>query len=512
MSNSEDIEARLCAYIEGELDGPARAEIERHLRANPAHQKLIDDLIRTRAMVRSLPRAQAPADVAEQFLGQLERTELLGSENDDVATVVGRINRWAQIRAIAAVLLLTGALAGLIYLALPPGANRDPKAVVLGSEPGPMVDGSAAPSPESSRDTFAEMPARSRVAAPPGDAGGPVGLSVPSEPAPKMADAELARESAATGEAPPTPQPALAAVPPPRLDVQNPETASAGAASPARPDKPFAETPDDTPQVATDPFAAGQPAWPAPVLVVEAKTPQDAAREVEAYLSRNQLRWHDVAGVPPTPMSHSQVGGTLFSRALNPAVQVALRAAEGQTTQGGVAATPSTSPPGAIQAQKAPAEVASGIARSRGFDASAEAEQQVLLARDMTASQVLELNALLNEDATAKQRRARVLNLPESSSSGHSGLQTEAAKERLPQPQPERVSRGLPGWLIPRPVQVEPADSDRLRVKNSGLPDVLIIVRRQDSERRSPTTEPAGPATAPAMLTPASQPANSAAR
>ena len=42
MSDSqENIEARLCDYIEGELDSAGRAEIEQHLDATPEHRELI---------------------------------------------------------------------------------------------------------------------------------------------------------------------------------------------------------------------------------------------------------------------------------------------------------------------------------------------------------------------------------------------------------------------------------------------------------------------------------------
>ena len=39
--NSENIEARLCAYVEGDLDEQGRVEIERHLEAHPNHRRLL---------------------------------------------------------------------------------------------------------------------------------------------------------------------------------------------------------------------------------------------------------------------------------------------------------------------------------------------------------------------------------------------------------------------------------------------------------------------------------------
>ena len=44
MANTENIEAKLCAYVDGELDEAGRAEIEAHLAANVQHRQLIEEL------------------------------------------------------------------------------------------------------------------------------------------------------------------------------------------------------------------------------------------------------------------------------------------------------------------------------------------------------------------------------------------------------------------------------------------------------------------------------------
>src|SRR5437762_1407777 len=54
--SSEQIEAKLCAYLEGELDEQGRAEIEKHLAGNPAHRKLLAEVAGTRDLLRALPR------------------------------------------------------------------------------------------------------------------------------------------------------------------------------------------------------------------------------------------------------------------------------------------------------------------------------------------------------------------------------------------------------------------------------------------------------------------------
>ena len=59
MANTENIEAKLCAYIDGDLDAQGRAEIEKHLAANPQHRGLIEQLSKQRDLLRQLPREEA---------------------------------------------------------------------------------------------------------------------------------------------------------------------------------------------------------------------------------------------------------------------------------------------------------------------------------------------------------------------------------------------------------------------------------------------------------------------
>src|SRR5690348_8745682 len=107
MARTEDIEAKLAAYVDGELDEVGRAEIEKHLTTNPQHAQLIRELTQQRQFVRDLPRELAPADVSEQINAQLERAALLGSDVDDEMHAGSlRIDRWQQFRAIAAVIVL----------------------------------------------------------------------------------------------------------------------------------------------------------------------------------------------------------------------------------------------------------------------------------------------------------------------------------------------------------------------------------------------------------------------
>jgi hypothetical protein len=115
----ENIEAMLCGYIEGDLDDAARAQIERHLQENPQHRKLIDDLLATRELVKSLPRVRAPMDVGDSLRGQVERSILL---DDSAASAAPRetVSRLPHFMAIAAIFLLCAALFLILYKALGP--------------------------------------------------------------------------------------------------------------------------------------------------------------------------------------------------------------------------------------------------------------------------------------------------------------------------------------------------------------------------------------------------------
>jgi hypothetical protein len=122
MSNSQDIEARLCDYIEGELSDAQRAEIQRHLDAHPEHRQMIEELMRTRNLLRDLPRAKAPAELNEGLHGQLERAMLLGDDLD--ASTASTARRVSHMALIAATLFLAIGLAGAIYAVLRATSNR----------------------------------------------------------------------------------------------------------------------------------------------------------------------------------------------------------------------------------------------------------------------------------------------------------------------------------------------------------------------------------------------------
>src|SRR5439155_24183600 len=110
MANTENIEAKLCAYVDGALDAAGRAEIEAHLAANPQHRQLMAELSDQRSLLRDLPHAKAPQDLLESVQTQLERSVLLppvGDDSDAAAAdrrthIAGRIGPWQQFFGAAA--------------------------------------------------------------------------------------------------------------------------------------------------------------------------------------------------------------------------------------------------------------------------------------------------------------------------------------------------------------------------------------------------------------------------
>ena len=129
----EQIEARLAAYIDGTLPAAQRAEIENYLKANPAHAKLISELVSLKTAVGGLPREKAPAEVLDALQSQIERHALLDADEDG-DTPSMRITRWPAFGSAAAVLLLAAGLGLLVYQVLPkPKADL---AILASTRPG----------------------------------------------------------------------------------------------------------------------------------------------------------------------------------------------------------------------------------------------------------------------------------------------------------------------------------------------------------------------------------------
>jgi hypothetical protein len=150
--NQEIIEAKLCAFIDGELDAEVRVEIEKHLEANPQHRRLLESLKATRDLIKWLPREAAPPEVAETLNGQLERSVLLDSDGDFL-----RPSIWPRILAAAAIVALTAGLGLAVYYTLPK-SQKSATPYAFHNGEGPGSTGSESPGGEADRSE--EYPAR----------------------------------------------------------------------------------------------------------------------------------------------------------------------------------------------------------------------------------------------------------------------------------------------------------------------------------------------------------------
>ena len=198
-SQERATEAKLCDYLEGDLDAAGRAEIERHLAASPRHRQLVADLRRQRAALRDLPTPAAPPEVAEAVLGQVERSALLDAGRHDFAGSTVSI-RWTRVLAVAAVALLAVGLT-IAAIELLPGKTQT-STVALSEKLERPEPASAAPEPTTARD----KPRARDLPAAPGAGGGDAsavvraaavpperGLSDAITPLPPVAEAGTAR-------------------------------------------------------------------------------------------------------------------------------------------------------------------------------------------------------------------------------------------------------------------------------------------------------------------------------
>ncbi len=196
MANTEQIEAKLCAYVDGELDAAGRAEIEAHLQANPQHRQLLEELKAQRDLIKGLPRASAPEDLFDSFQTQLERSVLLDHRDEEPPAIAGRINRRSQWIAIAAVLAMAIGLAAVIYLVVLPrhqpggdyaaitrSVNQATQPATVESETTPLA------TPTTSMTIAAATPAPAPQAPMPATPAPPTAPATPAAPAPFAAAA-----------------------------------------------------------------------------------------------------------------------------------------------------------------------------------------------------------------------------------------------------------------------------------------------------------------------------------
>ena len=438
--NQEIIESKLCAYIDGELDPEGRAEIEKHLEANPQHRRLLESLKATRDLLRWLPREPAPPELAESLNGQLERSVLLDYDGESL-----RPRIVPRVLAAAAIVILTAGLAAAVYFALPKSRrNATPIAMNTGTEQLKQADSAGSPGPTAAaRDTEreGEAPYLGKAGAAPMRG---VQASESADQAKPEADPELehiAREVAANSDT---------------------IVAAANGLSNAATD--------------TAPPAMSN----AVVMLVRADKPDAAQKELTDYLTTNQIQWR------PADLSQGAQGTggqerELTMRSANTLSDVAAeqpaqrqfveaRADRAATTQP-AAQTPVAGQPNLAVSQPIPGPE-QGIA-SRGI-ANAQigrnARSNNLFVARMSRSQAEALSTVMNRQG---QQEAQVQDVPP----GVSRLSVNASLEE-----------GLSGAA-----STQPASEGRYASANS--PRRAMLSKAGDQQLRptmAPTTRPTG--------------------
>src|SRR5688500_3471504 len=110
----DQIEAKLAAYVDGQLPPEDVADLERHLAANSGQRRVVEQMMQARKWVATLPRVRAPADLLEAIDPSLERSALFAESNVP--------SRWStllspQVLALAAtVALVVTLLAAMVWL------------------------------------------------------------------------------------------------------------------------------------------------------------------------------------------------------------------------------------------------------------------------------------------------------------------------------------------------------------------------------------------------------------
>ncbi len=124
QSYDEDLAAILSGYLDGQLSPTERTQVEVRLVEDPEARALLEELRQVAQMVHSLPHSSAPADLADEVMQQLERDALLGI-SDTPEEAAGRTHlRFRRFAAAAAILVLAGAVATIVYSVLSKSPNQ----------------------------------------------------------------------------------------------------------------------------------------------------------------------------------------------------------------------------------------------------------------------------------------------------------------------------------------------------------------------------------------------------
>ncbi|MHC4460787.1 MAG: anti-sigma factor family protein [Planctomycetota bacterium] len=128
----QNIEELLNSFVDGELTRREANEVERLIADDAQIAQQLRELQKSKVLVGSLPRAEAPAEMAEEIKASLRRRTLLGQRAERFDERAGARHLLARkVLAAAAMIGLVAILAGVVYTIVAPEAGYKPSGGAL---------------------------------------------------------------------------------------------------------------------------------------------------------------------------------------------------------------------------------------------------------------------------------------------------------------------------------------------------------------------------------------------
>ncbi len=117
----QNIEELLNSFIDGELTEREANEVERLIADDARIAQRLRELQKSKMLVGSLPRSEAPAEMADEIKASLERMTLFGQQAERFDERAGARHLLVRkVLAAAAMIVLVAILAGVVYTIFAP--------------------------------------------------------------------------------------------------------------------------------------------------------------------------------------------------------------------------------------------------------------------------------------------------------------------------------------------------------------------------------------------------------
>lgn len=114
-TNSQELEMLLGAYRDGELTTTQQKKVELYLAENPQGKVLLADINATAKTLSNMPIVKAPQSMAENIMFELERDELVGTD-DALAALAGQKQlRIRRLVMVATLMIMFGVISYLAF-------------------------------------------------------------------------------------------------------------------------------------------------------------------------------------------------------------------------------------------------------------------------------------------------------------------------------------------------------------------------------------------------------------